>query len=1006
MNEITLNALVNLFAIFSTVSESGKEKAIQSFSLYLHQHFGLHENNEYQRLFEELLVLYGIEGESSFPVDMIAQARNISTNIRNRLQKNEQILVFLRFLELSKSGDISKAEKLFEVLADIFGIDESEREKFTEFTFHTPGNPPDSPDFLIIDSISEPDRMTSKHIYEKNLKGELLFMHSSLIGHLVFVFQGKEDLTIEGNLILPGRFYAFREGSIIRGLRISPIYYSEISTSFTCEEKSPSFIFSGEEIEFRFKNSNNGIQRFSFYEKSGRLIAIMGGSGVGKSTLLNLLNGNIPVQHGRIKINQTDIHSQKKELEGLIGYVPQDDLLFEDLTVWENIYFCACLCFKDLSGPEIKNKVKKILQELELTAVKDLKVGSPLKKRISGGQRKRLNIALELIREPVILFVDEPTSGLSSTDSEKVMLLLKQQANKEKLIIVNIHQPSSAIFKLFDRLWILDSGGRTIYTGNPLDAIIYFKNEVNHINADVCECFNCGNVNPEQILEIVESKKIDNAGNFLPERRFSPEYWYNLFREKNKQKKDTYTKEPALLPATLSEKPGRLKQFSIFFMRNLKIKVADKQYLIINILEAPVLAVIVAYFTRFSAGENYIFYENKSLVSYIFMSIVVVLFMGMSVSAEEIIRDRKILQRESFLNLSRFNYLNSKITFLTLLSAFQTLSFVLIGNLILGIHHMTYTYWAIIFSVAIFANLLGLNISSAFNSVVTIYILIPLLLIPQILLCGVIVRFDDLQSNTACRDAVPAAGEIMISRWAFEALAVEQFKGNDYMALFFDLEKKMAKDLFNSNILITELTGQTDMADGWIRLKKPENDIYPKLLIIKNEIKKLDDQKLLPEFQDYNHLNTRRFNHETAEKVKAHLAELKTIYTRKYKKARKEKDQIITNLNREKGNGYLFNLKMKYHNESLEKLVLNSDIKDYFRETPCGIMQKIAPVYKSSDFTNGRAHFLVSDKNLFGRTIDTFYFNLGIIWLMSVFLYVSLYYDLLRRIISIPSKVH
>ncbi|MDD3744086.1 MAG: ABC transporter permease, partial [Lentimicrobiaceae bacterium] len=616
-----------------------------------------------------------------------------------------------------------------------------------------------------------------------------------------------------------------------------------------------------------------------------------------------------------------------------------------------------------------------------------------------------LNIALELIREPVLLFVDEPTSGLSSTDSEKVMQLLKRQARKGKLIIVNIHQPSSAIFKLFDKLWMLDSGGRPIYTGNPLDAIIYFKREVNHVNADVCECFNCGNVNPEQVLEIVESRKIDNSGNFLPERRFSPEYWYSRYREEMKKKDESQQATPASLPESGSKKPGLLKQFRIFFERNLKIKIADRQYFIINILEAPVLAVIVGFFTRFSEGDNYVFFENKSLISYLFMSIVVVLFMGMSVSAEEIIRDRKILQRESFLNLSRFSYLNSKILFLILLSAFQAFSFVAIGNLILEIHNMTFVYWIVLFSVAVFSNLLGLNISSAFDSVVTIYILIPLMLIPQILLCGVIVKFDDLQSKMACKDAVPIAGEIMVSRWAFEALAVEQFKGNDYMKYFFDSEKEMAQSLFRADILITELTGQADLINGWLRQNRPAADISHKLLVIRNEIGKLDSETPLPRFQHYNDLVIEKYNHETAGYVKSHLAGLKDYYDDRYKKIRAEKDRLINSLNKEKGNNYLYDLKMKSHNNSLEKLVLNSEIKEFFRETPCGIMQKIAPVYKAPDFKNGRAHFLASEKNLFGIMPGTPVFNLVVIWLMSLFLYLSLYYDWLRLLISVPSKV-
>jgi ABC-type multidrug transport system ATPase subunit len=1000
MNEITLNALINLFALFSAISESKKEDAIRNFSLYLQQHFGISDDNDYLRLFEELLDLYGVEGEPAFPVDMVEQAYNISSNIKSLLGKDEQVMVFLRFLELVKTGNQSKAKVLIETLANVFEISKPEVDKFYSFINYTSSEQINTPDFLLINS-NKPTQNRYRHIYEKKIDGELLFLRCSIIGHYIFILYGNEYLTIEGNPVIPGRFYAFREGSIIRGPRISPVYYTDITSGFIDAEKSPLFVFSGDEIEFKFKNSNNGLHRFSFSEKSGQLIAIMGGSGVGKSTLLNILNGNIPVQHGKVKINQVDIYEQKQEIEGLIGYVPQDDLLFEDLTVWENLYFSASLCFDQLSRSAIEEKVEKVLHELELYSFKDLKVGSPLKKIISGGQRKRLNVALELIREPAILFVDEPTSGLSSTDSEKVVLLLKQQARKGKLIVVNIHQPSSAIFKLFDKLWIMDSGGRPIYTGNPLDGIIYFKKEVNHVNAEICECVACGNVNPEQVLEIVETKKIDNSGNFLPERRFAPEFWYSEYRKKTRLKKEEFNVSAAALPPTGSKKPGLLKQFKIFLERNLRTKITDHQYLLINLLEAPVLAVIVANFTRFAEGDDYIFFENKSLISYLFMSVVVLLFMGMSVSAEEIIKDRKILQRESFLNLSRFSYLNSKILFLVILSAFQSFSFVFIGNLILGIHDMTMAYWLILFSVAVFSNLLGLNISSAFDSVVTIYILVPLLLIPQILLCGVVVKFDDLQNKNARKDVVPITGEIMASRWAFEALAVEQYKENRYMARFFDIEREMAQHRFRSEILTTELIGQVDLVDGWIRLNKPAHEISRKLTIIKNEIEKLDGEKVLSGFQFTENLIPGKFNNEIAELAKTHLNQLKEFHNTGYRKIKSEKDKLIDGLNKENGDQFLFDQKMKYHNKSLEALVLNTEAKEFYRETPYGYMQKIAPIYKDPEFTNGRAHFLASQKNLFGYAVDTFIFNVGMIWMMSTFLYIALYYNWLRKLMGI-----
>ena len=153
--------------------------------------------------------------------------------------------------------------------------------------------------------------------------------------------------------------------------------------------------------------------------------------------------------------------------------------------------------------------------------------------------------------------------------------------------------------------------------------------------------------------------------------------------------------------------------------------------------------------------------------------IITSLFFGMMVSSEEIVKDRKLLKRESFLNLSWFSYLNSKIMILFIISAIQTISFVVIGNLILDIRGMIWPYWLILFTTSCTANLLGLNLSSAFNSVITIYILIPFFIIPQLLFSGVLVKFDKLHiGRTSTREYVPVLGDIMTARWSFEAMAV------------------------------------------------------------------------------------------------------------------------------------------------------------------------------------------------------------------------------------------
>jgi ABC transport system ATP-binding/permease protein len=224
--------------------------------------------------------------------------------------------------------------------------------------------------------------------------------------------------------------------------------------------------------------------------------------------------------------------------------------------------------------------------------------------------------------------------------------------------------PCSDLYKLFDKIIILDKGGYQIYYGNPNEAIIYFKRLSQHANPEEDQCTKCGNINTEQVLQIVEAKIVDERGKLTQTRKVSPEEWYTSFREKLSRKiaVDEITKEE--LPDSYYSIPGLLKQIKIFFLRDLLSKLANKQYLVISIGGAPVLALILGYFTRYIKEDRYIFSQNENLPAYLFMCVITALFLGLMLSAEEIIRDRKILKRESFLNLSWFSYINSKVIIL------------------------------------------------------------------------------------------------------------------------------------------------------------------------------------------------------------------------------------------------------------------------------------------------------------------------------------------------------
>ena len=186
MNEITLNALINLFAIFSVKSKSGRANAQSIFSSYLKLHLGISSSEEYLLLFDELLDLYGIDGEPVLPVDMNQQAENIANHIKSRLHRQEQIMVFLRFMELSRTGQTENAEGLFRILASVFSISEDDQKKYREFIFSDSPERLSSPDFLLINAKEKLENPQLKHIQLKNMDGELLFLYLQQTGNYIF----------------------------------------------------------------------------------------------------------------------------------------------------------------------------------------------------------------------------------------------------------------------------------------------------------------------------------------------------------------------------------------------------------------------------------------------------------------------------------------------------------------------------------------------------------------------------------------------------------------------------------------------------------------------------------------------------------------------------------------------------------------------------------------------------------------------------------------------------
>ena len=955
MTDIILSSFLSLFALFGKEENVDETRAQNLLEDYLRHHFGIRKINTYLGLYLDMRGVY----EMSDDLDTETIVASICDNLHGKIRTSEESMLLLRIMEFcGVKGD--NIHPMFKVMAEKFNVPAQQFNDFTDF---------------VSNKVSDRVMLFQPEGFDGQIK--TLLMPST--GTLIFTYNGEDKVLLNDVPVLTGAYQVWLQSSVLKGKNGHPVYYSTILAEYNkkngkSEEDSQKVEFCGRDINFRFPNSDNGMHNLNFTLHSGELLAIMGGSGTGKTTLLSILNGSLIPQEGHITINGHDITEQKAK--DLIGFVPQDDLLIEELTVYQNLYYTAKLCFASLSEEEIERRVMKILKDLGLDATKDLKVGSAINKYISGGQRKRLNIALELIREPAVLFLDEPTSGLSSADTEKVINLLKEQTYKGKLVVVNIHQPSSDVYKLFDRLWLLDKGGYPVFDGNPIDAITYFKSAANYADAETSACPTCGNVNPEIVLNIIDEKAISNTGETSDARKMTPQEWHELYLKKQPAFSQPDISE---VPASDLKKPGKLSQFLIFLRRNFKTKITNIQYLCIALLEAPILAIICALLTRYAPPEGYTVMDNKNLVSYFFMAVIVATFIGMSGSAEEIIKDRALLKREKFLQLSYGSYIWSKIIFMAGVSLIQTFLFILVGNSIMGLG-LFGTWWLVLFATAFLANLTGLILSQCLSSIVSIYISIPILLIPQILLCGLVVSFSDLTPKSTTGN-VPFIGDLIPSRWSYEALAVTSFTDNKYEKPFFKLDKARQENQFYNLGFLYELQSQLQTMN---EEKKQGKDINPAHMRVINT-----NLPLLSEFcgmEPYTGDGSYQSLYDYMKKAEKILAKRGNDFTF-------QKDAMISKIVKQEGKETFLELKKNHFNIKLEEFVTGADQRQMVDVVDDHLVPRSGIIYLTPHNKLGRAPFYSSEKILGSWHIKTLWFNLGVILLMSIITIILLLTD-------------
>ena len=400
------------------------------------------------------------------------------------------------------------------------------------------------------------------------------------------------------------------------------------------------------DIKHYFPDSSLALDGVSFEITKGELLAILGQSGCGKSSLLKAICGEILPTYGSIMYDGKDYYQNMSFFSQHVGYVPQDDILFAHLTVYENLFFRGKLRIHKITDDYLDQKINKILINTNLIHKKNTKVGDLKNKLLSGGERKRLNLALELLFDPTVIICDEPTSGLSYTDAEQVIDILKDFSQQGKFVIITIHQPNTTVFHKFNRVLFMDMGGKQVYFGKPNDVWSYFDNEYQQVThkKDLIEHKKLDKM-PEYVSLMIEYPEYKENGelayekiarNITIKRKFTPEYWRDKYKKKmlfDLIQFDNFrgkTNKTTLKHKIKKDFFSLYTQLIILIRRNFTTKIRNKLNMIITFGQVILLATIISFILRLAPiDQEYSFHQNTNIGIFIFISVIIFIFLGM-----------------------------------------------------------------------------------------------------------------------------------------------------------------------------------------------------------------------------------------------------------------------------------------------------------------------------------------------------------------------------------------
>ncbi|NWK57016.1 ATP-binding cassette domain-containing protein [Verrucomicrobiaceae bacterium N1E253] len=628
---------------------------------------------------------------------------------------------------------------------------------------------------------------------------KIKFNPQSAEGH-VEVIEADHAITINGRPVRSGDKLV--DGSLIR-LSANQAVRCRFSEGLLDEERTVIRELNVEGLNHRFGLDKTVLDNVEFSVKRGEMLCIMGPSGSGKSTLLSALAGHLHPTRGHVRLNGVSLYKHRARLAPFIASMPQEEALNPQLTVREHLAHAATIRRPHLGHSEHTKRVDAILAELDLQQLAQRKVGAPGEKTISGGERGRLNLGLDLSSAAEIFLFDEPISGLSSKDSEHVAETL-HALSRDKIVIASLHRPGARVLRLFDKVLMLDQGGKVAFFGPPKTMISYFQDACEEFQIHLPKQIDTQQEGADFVFDVLETPLHGLTGREGGgARRFPSSFWQDRFEGSQLVEDVARGEIPSQshlgeLPVSddqmavpsRSSKQRWIEWFRLFrthLLRSLLSKFRNRGTIYSILLEAPLLALLIGITLRSSPEGQYDFHTSLHLPVYLFLSATIAMFLGLTNSATEILRDSPVMRRERNCRSGVALYVGAKFLALSILAAIQCGIYIWIGDRMLEIHNMFFIHWGWMTLTAICGTAMALVVSSLVTSERAALSAVPLLLVPQLLLAGALVSFEEMnrglfQGGDKGRSAgvEPFPARFMPLRYAYEGIMVSQATENTF----------------------------------------------------------------------------------------------------------------------------------------------------------------------------------------------------------------------------------